>query len=165
MKNKVSLNSKVSLWEIILSVLIFAAAGIIMLNCFAIARFTQIRANDKTIAGAIIQSDFEIIKSLNTTDEMYEFLDNSYERKNIGNNNYAYTKYFGKNWNQNSMDKEYAVTIRISDEDMKSGNLMIINISAEKEKPYPFIKKEGMEQIYSIESKKFFPDFGGIHGE
>ena len=50
--NNISLNSKVSLLEIILSVIIFAAAGIIMLNCFGIARFTQIRANDKTAAGA-----------------------------------------------------------------------------------------------------------------
>ena len=39
--NKISLNSKVSLLEIILSVIIFAAAGIIMLNCFGIARFTR----------------------------------------------------------------------------------------------------------------------------
>lgn len=73
MKNKVSINLNISLLEIILSVLIFAAAGMIMLNCFAIARFTQERANDKAAAGAIIQSDFEIIKSLKTLDEVHEF--------------------------------------------------------------------------------------------
>lgn len=162
MKNKVSLNLNVSLLEIILSVLIFAAAGIIMLNCFAIARFTQIRANDKAIAGAILQSDFEVIKSLNTADEMHEFLNNTYETTNISDNNYIYTKYYDENWNQ-STTKEYAVTIMISDENSISGDLIKINISAKKEKPYPFIKKEGIEQIYSIESKKFFPAFGGSY--
>ena len=111
--NKVSLNSKHSLLEIILSVLIFLAAGIIMLNCFGIARFTQIRANDKVTAGAIIQSDFEIIKSLNSTDELYEFL-NTYGTKESGSIN-TYTKYYDENWIQGS-GKEYAVTIVIDDE-------------------------------------------------
>ena len=134
--NKVSLNSKISLLEIILSVLIFAAAGIIMLNCFAIARFTQIRANDKAIAGAIIQSDFEIIKSLNTADEMNKFL-NSYETKESGNIN-TYTKYYDENWIQGS-GKEYAITIMIDHQNSSSGELVSINISAEKSKPYPFI--------------------------
>ena len=77
--NKVSLNSKVSLLEIVLSALIFAVAGIIMLNSFAIARFTQVRANDKTLASSIIQSDLEIIKSLNSSDEMHEFLNEYYD--------------------------------------------------------------------------------------
>lgn len=163
MKNKVSLNSKVSLSEILLSVLIFAAAGIIMLNCFAIARFTQIRANDKTIAGAIIQSEFEIIKSFNSTDEIHDFLKNSYESNIDSNNNYIYTKYYDKNWSQ-SINKEYAVTIIITGGIAESGDIINIKITAEKEKPYPFIKKEGVEQIYTIESKKFFPDFGGSNG-
>ena len=91
MKNKVSLNLNVSLLEIILSLLIFATAGIIMINCFAIARFTQIRANDKAIAGAILQSDFEIIKSFKNADEMHEFINNSYEVKKDTNKNYIYT--------------------------------------------------------------------------
>lgn len=162
--NKVSLNSKVSLLEIILSVLIFAAAGIIMLNCFGIARFTQVRANDKVKAGAIIQSDFEIIKSFNTAKEMYVFLNNSYEKSNTGSNKYAYKKYYDKNWRQSSIDKEYVVTIVISDENLKSGNLIHINISAEKENPYPFTKKEGLAQVFSLESKKLFPDSGGSYG-
>ena len=159
--NKVTLNSKVSLLEIILSVLIFAAAGIIMLNCFGIARFTQIRANDKAIAGAIIQSDFEIIKSFSSTDEIYEFL-NSYETKESGVIN-TYTKYYDKNWIQGS-GNEYAVTIMIDLESSNSGEMVNINIFAEKEKPYSFIKTGG-QQIYSIESKKFFPFFGGKYGE
>ena len=163
--NKVSFNPMVSLSEIILSVSIFVVAGIIMLNCFAIARYTQIRANDKAMAGAIVQSDFEIIKSFDTADEMHEFLNNSYESNNIDNNNYVYTKYYDENWNQNNIDKEYAVTVLISDKNSKSGNLIKINISAKKEKPYRFIKKEGSEQIYSIETKRFFPAFGGSYGE
>ena len=163
--NKVSFNPMVSLSEIILSVSIFVVAGIIMLNCFAIARYTQIRANDKAMAGAIVQSDFEIIKSFDTADEMHEFLNNSYESNSIVNNTYVYTKYYDENWNQNYIDKEYAVTVIISDKNSKSGNLVKIKISAEKEKPYNFIKKEGAEQIYSIESKRFFPVSGGSYGE
>ena len=104
--NKVSFNPMVSLSEIILSVSIFVVAGIIMLNCFAIARYTQIRANDKAMAGAIVQSDFEIIKSFDTADEMHEFLNNSYESNKIANNTYVYTKYYDENWNQNYINKE-----------------------------------------------------------
>lgn len=165
MKNKISLDSKVSLLEIVLSVLIFAAAGMIMLNCFAIARFTQIQANDKAMAGAIVQSDFEIIKSLNTADKMHEYLNNSYDNKIISNNNYVYTKYYDKNWEQNNINKEYAVTIAVDHENLKSGVLIKINITAKKEKSYPFLKKKGQDQIYSIESKKFFPAYGGSYGE
>ena len=158
--NKVWLNSKVSLVEIILSVLIFAAAGIIMLSCFGIARFTQIRANDKAAAGAIIQSDFEIIKSLKSTDEMHEFLKGSYDTKELGNI-YTYTKYYDENWKEGG-SRNYAVTIVIDQENSRSGDLVNLSITAEKEKPYPFIKK-GSREIYSIESKKFFPFHGGAY--
>lgn len=163
--NKLSINSKVSLLEIIMSVLIFAAAGIIMLNCFALARFTQARANDKTLAGSILQSDLEIIKSLKTVDELHDYLKESYETKEEGNNSYTYTKYYDKNWKQSGI-KEYSVTISVSgqtDEIVKSGQLIKITILAEKEEPYPFINKG--QEIYSIESKKFFPSLGGGHGE
>ena len=125
--NKVSFNPMVSLSEIILSVSIFVVAGIIMLNCFAIARYTQIRANDKAMAGAIVQSDFEIIKSFDTADEMHEFLNNSYESNKIANNTYVYTKYYDENWNQNYINKEYAVTVIISYKNSRSGNLIKIN--------------------------------------
>ncbi len=162
MKNKVSLNLNVSLLEILLSVLIFAVAGIIMLNCFAIARFTQIRANDKAIAGTILQSDLEIIKSLNSVDKVREFLDNTYESKTIGDSNCIYEKYYDENWNKGTA-KEYGVTIILNGEKTASGSLISISISAEKVKPYPFIKKEGAEKIYSIETKKFFPAFGGYY--
>ncbi len=160
--NKVSLNSKVSLLEIVLSALIFAVAGIIMLNSFAIARFTQVRANDKTLASSIIQSDLEIIKSLNSSDEMHEFLNEYYDIKDQDNNSYTYIKYFDENWKQGSK-KEYSVTTRVSNGNSKSGKLIKISIQVEKEKPYPFIKKG--QEIYSIESKKFFPDFGGDNDE
>lgn len=157
--NKVSLNSKVSLLEIILSVIIFAAAGIIMVNCFGIARFTQIRANDKVAAGAIIQSDFEIIKSLKTPDEVHEFLYDSYDEK-TSDKPHTYVKYFDENWVQGK-GREYIVTISVDQENYNSGDLVSINISAEKTKPYPFIRKGG--EVYSVESKKFFPFNGGAY--
>lgn len=164
MKNKVSINLEVSLVEIILSVLIFAAAGIIMLNCFAIARYTQFRANDKVIAGTIVQSDFEIIKSSDSVDEMDEMLEKSYTSKQIANN-YLYTKYFDKNWNISESQKEYAMIIMVSGKNSNSGELKNISITIEKTKPYPFINKKGAEKIYSIETKKFFSLAGGDHGE
>jgi hypothetical protein len=158
--NKISLNSKVSLLEIILSVIIFAAAGIIMLNCFGIARFTQIRANDKTAAGAIIQSDFEIIKSLKSPAEMHEFLNDSYDEK-ISDNPIMFTKYFDENWVQ-GRGKDYTVTVTVEEENLNSGSLVSINISAQRTKPYPFIKKGGQD-IYSVDSKKFFSLTGGAY--
>ena len=162
MKNKVSLNLNVSLLEIILSVLIFTAAGIIMLNCFAIARFTQIRANDKAMAGSILQSDFEIIKSLKSVDKVNEFLDNTYDSKTIGDGFCIYEKHYDENWNKGAA-KEYFVTIILNGEKTASGSLISISISAEKVKLYPFIKMEEAKQIYSIETKKFFPTFGGSY--
>ncbi len=158
--NKTSPNSRILLFEIIMSVSIFAAAGIIAVYCFGIARFTQIRANDKAMAGAIIQSDFEIIKSLNSIDKMNEFLYTTYGEKESENTN-TYIKHFDENWIQKN-GNEYTVTITIGQENLKSGVLTNISISAEKGTPYPFIKKGG-EQIYFIESKKFFPEFGGAH--
>ncbi len=158
--NKVSLNSKFSLVEILLSVLIFAAAGIIMLTCFGIARYTQIRANDKAKAGAIIQSDFEIIKSLKSAEEMYEFLDSSYESKEPGNT-FSYSKYYDENWKQGN-DRYYTIALVISRENCISGDLVSIRISAVKESPYPFIKKDSRE-IYSIETRKFFLSHGGAY--
>lgn len=158
--NKISLNSKVSLLEIIFSVIIFAAAGIIMLNCFGIARFTQIRANDKAAAGAIIQSDIEIIKSLKNPTEMHEFLDDSYDDKS-SDNPITYTKYFDEKWVQ-GRGKDYTVTISMEEENINSGVLVSISISAKKTKPYPFIKKGGQD-VYLVESKKFFPLTGGAY--
>lgn len=158
MENKISFNSKVSLAEIILSILIFSIAGIIMLNCFGIARFTQVMANDKTKAGAIIQSDFEIIKSFKTIDEMHKFLKTSYNQENT-NNIYIYTKYYGGKTN-----KEYLVTMIISEDKLLSGTLVNFSIKAEKESNYPFIKKETKE-IYNLNSKKFFPNHGGGYEE
>lgn len=152
--NKISLNSKVSLLEIILSVIIFAAAGIIMLNCFGIARFTQIRANDKTAAGAIIQSDFEIIKSLKSPAEMHEFLNDSYDEK-ISDNPIMFTKYFDENWVQ-GRGKDYTVTVTVEEENLNSGSLVSINISAQRTKPYPFIKKGSRIYIRWI-ARSFFP--------
>lgn len=142
--NKISLNSKVSLLEIIFSVIIFAAAGIIMLNCFGIARFTQIRANDKAAAGAIIQSDIEIIKSLKNPTEMHEFLDDSYDDKS-SDNPITYTKYFDEKWVQ-GRGKDYTVTISVEEENINFGVLVSISISAKR--PNPILLSKKADRMY-----------------
>lgn len=154
MKNRLSLNTEVSFTEIVFSILIFAAAGIIALNCFAVARYTQIMARDKVQASAIVLSDIEIIKSLKTVEDMYEFLDTSYLEVR---DHKVYIKYFDKNWSLNDIDREYKMTMVLSGGETGWGELKNINISIEKTSKYPFIKKDENRLVYSIESKKFFP--------
>lgn len=185
MKHRLSINPEVSLIEIILSALIFAVTGIITLNCFASARFTQIKANDMLKAGFIVQSDIEIIKSFNEKTEIFGFLNDTYSfEKSTGDflndtysnensavdfsavdfsaGNSSYVKYFDENWNLSNENKEYKITLTLSDENYKSGVLENISVSVEKTKKYPFIK--GGQQVYYIETKKFFQD-GGSHGQ
>lgn len=161
MKNKFSINLEVTLVEIILSVLIFAIAGVISLNCFFIARFTQIKSNDKIIAGNLIQSDIEIIKSLGSSYEAEEFLlDNFQLLKNEGDVR-TYANFYDKGWKlSNETDKEYLITVNISDEFSDNGTLTDIELAAKRIKPYPFINKAGNNQaIYTIETNKFFPNY------
>lgn len=164
MKNKTSINPEVSLVEIILSVLIFAIAGAIMLNCFAIARFTQIKANDKVAAGNILQSCIEMIKSLENTDEMEDYLTDNFKLIKEEGNEHIYVNYYDKGWNIcEEKSEEYAITLLISDVLTDSGDMKKISISAEKAKPYPFINKknEKDKNIYELETTKFFPDYEG----
>lgn len=157
MKNKISINSEVSLVEIAISILIFAVAGAIMLNCFAAAKFTQIKANDKTAAGNIIQSNAEIIKSFKYSNEMYEYLNNNFQIV-IKEDEIIYENYFDKSWTVcDELNKEYIVSLKVSDISTNSGELKEIYINVEKAKPYPFINKEEDNQlIFEIETKKFF---------
>lgn len=161
MKNKFSINLEVTLVEIILSVLIFAIAGVISLNCFFIAKFTQIKANDKVIAGNLIQSDIEILKSFNSSGESEEFLLQHFQLLKTESNVRTYINFYDKSWElSNEADKEYLITVNISDEFSNSGTLKDIEITAERIEPYPFINKTNNNQpIYSIETKKFFPNY------
>ncbi|WP_313344857.1 hypothetical protein [Sedimentibacter sp.] len=161
MKNKFSINLEVTLVEIILSVLIFAIAGVISLNCFFIARFTQIKANDKVIAGNLIQSNIEIIKSLNSSDEAEDFLLHNFKLLKSENNVHTYINFYDKSWKlSNDVDNEYFITVNISDEFSNNGTLMDIELIAERIKPYPFLNKNNNNQaIYTIETNKFFPSY------
>lgn len=161
MKNKLSINLEVSLVEIIMSVLIFAIAGVIMLNCFAVARFTQIKANDKVMAGIIMQSDMELIRASKISNEIDEFLLSNYTVSQDNENGHLYIKYYDSNWNLcNDAEKEYSISLNVSNVQVNSGEMKSINIVAEKIEPYPFINKaeQKADNIYTIESKKFFPN-------
>lgn len=162
MKYKISVNLEVSLVEIILSVLIFAVSGAIMLSCFAAARFTQVKANDKVAAGNIVQSDAEMIKSFDDTYEMEEYLaDNFKLLKKSGNEN-IYISYYDKGWNIcDEKSKEYSITLKVSDVSVNLGQMKEVNIRAERAESYPFINKskEKTDYIYEIETSKFFPNY------
>jgi len=161
-KNKLSINLEVSLVEIVLSVLIFAVAGVIMINCFAIARFTQIKANDKVTAGNMVQSDLEFIKSSANSNEVDKFLSNTYSVNQDNENNQLYIKYYDKNWNLcDDGEKEYIIRLEVSNVQVNAGKMKSLSIVAEKTEPYPFINNDEGKTvlIYSIHTKKFFPDF------
>jgi hypothetical protein len=154
-----SINLEVSLVEIILSVLIFAVAGVIMLNCFAYAKYTQEKANDKVSASWLVQSDAEMIKSADTLDEAVIFLKKNHENKSNDGSSDIYISYYDKDWNPCSeKEQEYALSTVISLEDKEYGEIMDIKITVEKSKPYPFVDKGKMTNpVYSIETSKFFP--------
>ncbi len=159
MKNKFSINLEVTLVEIILSILIFAIAGVISLNCFIIARFTQIKANDKVIAGNIIQSNIEMIKSMDNLIDTEEFLQNNFQLIKSENNIHTYINFYDKNWNvSNKTDNDYFITVIIKDDSINNGIMKNITSSAGRVKPYPFINKNNNNRsIFMIETKKFFP--------
>jgi len=161
-KNKLSINLEVSLVEIILSVLIFALSGVIMLNCFAVARFTQIKANDKVTVGNIIQSDLEFIKYAEDINEVKQVLLDTYSIDQENENNLLYIKYYDKNWNLcNDDEKEYSISLEVSNSQVRAGEMKKLTIMAEKAKPYPFINNYDKKTvlIYSIDTKIFFPNF------
>ncbi|WMJ76697.1 MULTISPECIES: type IV pilus modification PilV family protein [unclassified Sedimentibacter] len=159
MKNKVSINLELSLVEIIISILIFAVSGVIILNCFAAAKFTQLKANDMVTAGNIIQSTAEIIKSSNNIDEMNDYMDSNFNAIKSNGNNISYINYLSNTWTACSEhDSEYSIMIEISSSHRSSGILKDIVITALKSKPYPFIDREhNSTVVYKIETKKFFP--------
>lgn len=165
MKNKTSVNLEVSLVEIIISILIFAIAGAIMLNSFAAARFTQIKANDNVTAGYLIQSNAEMINSFNSANDMIEYLSTSFNYEENSENESIFINYYDKNWNLcNEKDKEYIITVKVNNVLYPYGELKNISITSEKAYPYPFIgrNKDTIDNvIYEIHTQKFFPDIEG----
>lgn len=160
MKSKLSINLEVSLVEIILSVLIFAVAGVIMLNCFAYAKYTQEKANDKVAASWLVQSDAEMIKSSDTLNDAVLFVTKNYDKKIEDGYSVIYINYYDKDWNPCSEEEqEYALNTVISLEENEYGEIMDIKITVEKSKPYPFVDKGKLTSpVYLIETSKFFPD-------
>lgn len=159
MKNKISINLEVSLVEIIMSILIFATAGAIMLNCFATARFTQIKANDKVEAGNRVQSVAEMIKSFDSSIETDKYLAENFKLQKLNENESIYMNYYDKYWNICEEKNEYLITVKVSDVLTGSGEIKEFIISSEKVNPYPFIdKNKEINNIYEIETKKFFPN-------
>ncbi len=158
MKNKTSINLEVSLVEIIFSILIFAIAGAITLNCFAVAKFTQLKANDKVEAGNIIQSSAEIIKSADNIYEMNEYLSDNFKHNKLSNDETIYFNYYDGNWNLcDEQNEEYSITIEINDVSVDFGDMKDISMHAEKVKHYPFIDNHNENSIiYEINTKKFF---------
>ena len=155
MKNRISINSEVSLIEIIMSILIFAIAGAIMLNCFGAAKFTQMKANDKVEAIA------EMIKSFNTSIEADEYLTENFKLLKTDGKEKIYVNYYDKCWNLcekgNEENNEYFITVKTSDVFSGSGQLKEFVITSEKIEPYPFISKNKKNySLYKIETKKFF---------
>ncbi len=161
MKNKFSLNLEVTLVEIILSILIFVIAAVIMLNCFFIARFTQLKANDKVIVGNIIQSNIETIKSFNNYSDAEKYLIDNFQLFKNDQNVQIYNNFYNENWELSSeIDNEYLLTLVISEHFTDNGTLRNIELVAEKVKPYPFINKSNSNQfIYIIETNKFYPSY------
>lgn len=159
MKNKFSLNLEVTLVEIIFSILIFVIAAVIMLNCFFIARFTQLKANDKVIAGNIVQSNIETIKSFNNIGDAEKFLIDNFQLFNNEQNVQTYINFYNKNWEiSRENDYEYLLTLVVSEHFTDNGTIKNIELIAEKVKPYPFINKDNSNQfIYVIETNKFYP--------
>lgn len=165
MKNKTSVNLEVSLVEIVISILLFAIAGAIMLNSFAAARFTQIKANDKVRAGYLIQSSAEMINSFDSTNDMIEYLSTSFNYKSMSENENIFINYYDKDWNLcYEENKEYIITVKVNNVLYPYGELKNINITSEKAYPYPFIDKNKdntQNVIYEIYTQEFFPHIEG----
>lgn len=133
-----------------------------MLNCFAMARYTQIKANDKTLANLKAQTIIEYIKSSENSIEMDKFIKSKFSNcfYDADKNTDTYIDNFDANWNKcNDNEKEYSIILEVSNSDVNSGELKAIKIRVEKSKHYPFIEKDNSFPMVSIQSKKFFPDF------
>lgn len=136
-----------------------------MLNCFAAAKFTQIKANDKVEAGNIIQSNAEIIKSFDSSSDMIEYLSANFNNNIVSESDNIFINYYDKNWSlSDEKNKEYLIIVKVIDISYPYGEIKGIDIISEKTKPYPFIdrnKNDVQNVIYEIKTKKFFPSIEG----
>ena len=136
-----------------------------MLYSFAAARFTQIKANDKVEAGSIVQSNAEIIKSFDDSSDMIKYLSASFNYNTSSDTENTFINFYDKNWDIcDEKNKEYLITVKVSDVLYPYGEMKEINIISEKAKPYPFIdknKKDAQNIIFEINTKKFFQDWEG----
>jgi Cdc6-like AAA superfamily ATPase len=131
-----------------------------MLYCFAAARFTQIKANDKVVAGSIVQSNAEMIKSFDSSSDMNEYFSENYKFNTTSKNEITYINYYDKHWNIcDEESKIYFISVRVKDVSYIYGEMKEISITAEKEKPYPFV--DNNNNIYEIHTKKFYPSNEG----
>lgn len=156
MENKISTGSEVSLVEIILSVFIFAVAGAIMLNCFASARYTQIRAYDKTVADMKVQTEAEYIRATKSPEELDTMLADRFGSFVPANGGSVYLTYFDKDW-QSCSESEglYMLTLTILDDEAKIGTMKDVQISVDRTRAYPFAKDKS-SNIFEIQTKKYY---------
>ena len=133
-----------------------------MLNCFGMSRYTQIKANDKTIAIMKAQTVFEYIKSSKNSNEMDDILKSIFTSSsyNQNNNQHIYVDYYDKDWNKCLVEKKvYFITLEVSNVEISTGDMNDIKVTVKKVKPYPFIDKVKDSSIISFETRKFFPKF------
>lgn len=133
-----------------------------MLNCFGMARYTQIKANDKTIAIMKAQTALEYIKSSKNSSEMDDTLKSTFSNSSYDKiyNQYIYTDYYDKSWNKCEVEeKEYFMTLIVSSKQLNTGDMKDVSVTIQKLKKYPFFKKDNNLPIISFETKKFFPNF------
>lgn len=156
MKNRTSINLEISLFEIIISILIFAVAGVIILNCFLIGRYIQIKSNDETIAGIKAESILEYVNSMKTFDEINDNFKKSLNEYNNEKNAYSYLQYYNENWQKSTNNNyKYFIETVISTNNVNSGEMCDITVMVKRIRPYPFIG--GNNVIFSVSSKKFLP--------
>ena len=132
-----------------------------MLNCFGMARYTQVKANDKTMAIMKAQTVFEYIKASKNVNEMDEVLKSTFEISAYDkvSNKYSYTDYYDKDWNKcDEVNKEYFITLLVSSEQSNTGDMKDIEVTVEKVKKYPFFNKWN-PSIINFRTKMFFPNF------
>jgi len=161
MKNKTSINLEVSLVEIIISVLVFTISGVIMINCFAMARYTQIKSNDITLGSFKAQTFLEYVKSAKDTNEMCGIIETSFNKVYFDENK-AHSKYvvfYDKNWDKCvNEDKLFSIELDVRSNELDSGVIDNIIVNVNRINRYPFIDKgSDSSLIFSVETKKFFP--------
>ncbi len=131
-----------------------------MLNCFAMARYTQIKSNDMTLASLKSQTLLEYVRSSKNSNEMNKIIEESFDEVYYEKNNSKYVNYYDKDWNKcNDENRIYFIKLDISSSSLSLGEMNDIKINIGRIKKYPFIdKKNFSSSIFFVETKKFFPE-------